>query len=478
MIEIVSLFLGLVVGELPLQMNVGGPVATVEIQLDGRAVDRLEAPPWNTTIDLGSELAPHELVVVAFDHRGQELGRDRSWINLAQDRVDAAISWIGMEDGLPTAVALTWESIGQRQPRSIELRFDGSPLPFDDPAEIPLPKYDPRTLHFLSAELHFSDNVSTRIEASFGGGRVARVETELTAVAIELDGRRRLPPAREMKTWFLVDGEPVEVHGAESGPATVYTVRDLSSRPLLDRLAEERVRSMIHDRQQPWNQQQLRDFDAETFFPMPEGLLSSDAYRNQRHLRAALVQLSRFAPLVEGTRLQFISPVAAPLHGNAVHPAMFVRGAAREGREGGLLWSTRQPPDLEFPQQMNDAVALAGMLAQSSRGPRAVLLLHAGSEKDHSNHAPAVVERYLEALQVLLMVWDLSAEDQPIPWTTSTFIGQPNDEKEKADRLRDAVKALNKRLDKQRIVWLQGRRLPHAIELGPQAQGIRLAGGR
>ena len=478
MIEIVSLFLGLVVGEHPLRLNVGGPVAAVEIQLDGEEVDRLEAPPWGAEVDLGSDLSPHELVVIAFDSKGQELDRDRVWINLAQDRVDAALSWIGLRDGLPTAVALTWESIGQRQPRSIELSFDGSPLAFDDPAEIPLPKYDPETLHFLSAELQFSDTVSTRIEASFGGGRVAHVETELTAVAIELDGRRRLPPPREMKGWFLADGEPVEVHGAESGPATLYAVRDLGSRPLLDRLAEERVQSMIHDRQQPWNQQQLRDFDAGAFFPMPEGLLSSDAYRNQRHLRAALVQLSRFAPLSKGTRLQFISPVAAPLHGNAVHPAMFVRGTRRDGKDGGLLWSTRQPQGLELPQQMNDAVALAGMLAQSSRGPRAVLLVHAGSENDRSNHLPEAVERYLEALQVPLVVWDLSPEDEPLAWATPTFIGQPDGEKDTADRLRDAVKALNRRLEKQHIVWLQGRRLPHSIELGPQAEGIRFAGGR
>ncbi len=28
----------------------------------------------------------------------------------------------------------------------------------------------------------------------------------------------------------------------------------------------------------------------------------------------------------------------------------------------------------------------------------------------------------------------------------------------------------------QRVVWLEGRHLPHQIELGPEALGIRLAG--
>ncbi len=126
---------------------------------------------------------------------------------------------------------------------------------------------------------------------------------------------------------------------------------------------------------------------------------------------------------------------------------------------------------------------LSGMLAQSSGRPRAVVLVRSDSESDRSSHAPEVVERYLETLQVPLVVWNLSREAGPreagpTPWTAVTFIGQPDGERHMAGRLRDAVQALNRKLDKQRIVWLEGRRLPHSIELGPQARGIRLAGGR
>ncbi len=483
MIEIVSLFLGLVVGENPVKLDASRAVATVELRLDGAIVERLEEPPWETVVDLGAELAPHELVAVAFDQRGREVDRDRVWVNLAQKRVDASLSWIPGDDGLPEGVSLHWESIGQRSPESIELRFDGAPLPFEDPARVPLPDYDPESLHYLSADLYFSETVTTRLEASFGGGRLARVEAELTAVAVELDGRRRLPPPRKLQGWFLADGEPARVHGVEQGPPQLYTVRDLSTRPLFDQLAESMVKARISGLQDPVGKQQLVDFDASTFFPMHEGSNPWSTHRDNAPLRSALVALSRLAPLEKGTQIRFVSPVSAPLYGNSVHPAMFIHGEPRDGAEGGLLWMSRQPRPLEFPQQINDAVALAGMLAQSSHQPRAVLLVQSDSSSDHSGHSPETVAQYLKSLQVPLYIWTLGAEEPNTPWagaprTHVTYLGDPAKRRIVFGRLQEAVEALNRSLSKQRIVWLEGRRLPSSIELGPEAKGIRLAGSR
>ena len=88
MIEIVTLFLGLVTGPQPVEIAVGPEVASVEIRLDGRAVARLEAPLRQAEIDLGEALAPHELLAVALDEEGRELGRDRRWINIDLPEVE------------------------------------------------------------------------------------------------------------------------------------------------------------------------------------------------------------------------------------------------------------------------------------------------------------------------------------------------------------------------------------------------------
>ena len=83
MIEIVTLFLGLVNGPQPVELAVRqGAAVQVEVRLDGQVVKRLKSPPWRLEVDLGEALAPHELVAVAYDESGRELARARRWINI------------------------------------------------------------------------------------------------------------------------------------------------------------------------------------------------------------------------------------------------------------------------------------------------------------------------------------------------------------------------------------------------------------
>ena len=61
MIEIVSLFLGLISGFQDVEVRATGPVADVELLLDGRTVGVLAQEPWDFACDFGPGLAPHEL---------------------------------------------------------------------------------------------------------------------------------------------------------------------------------------------------------------------------------------------------------------------------------------------------------------------------------------------------------------------------------------------------------------------------------
>ena len=88
MIEIVTLFLGLVTGPQAVELQVGAPVGAVEVELDGELVEWLDGPPWRFEVDLGEALAPHELVAIAHDESGRELARARRWINIDMPRVE------------------------------------------------------------------------------------------------------------------------------------------------------------------------------------------------------------------------------------------------------------------------------------------------------------------------------------------------------------------------------------------------------
>ncbi len=114
MIEIVTLFLGLFSGAQTVELEVAAPVAEVELRLDGEAVTTLTQPPWSTRVDLGPALAPHELIAVARDAGGGELGRDRRLIHQAvNDSATAVVLSLDPGVRLPAAAEMqSWFSVG------------------------------------------------------------------------------------------------------------------------------------------------------------------------------------------------------------------------------------------------------------------------------------------------------------------------------------------------------------------------------
>ncbi|HEX7832789.1 MAG TPA: VWA domain-containing protein [Thermoanaerobaculia bacterium] len=58
-------------------------VARVAFSLDGRAVTRIERPPFSATLDFGNVPERRTIRVVALDRRGRELGRDERVVNEA-----------------------------------------------------------------------------------------------------------------------------------------------------------------------------------------------------------------------------------------------------------------------------------------------------------------------------------------------------------------------------------------------------------
>jgi len=436
MITFITLILGLISGVYPIEVAIGGPVAAVEITLDGAAAGRLAGPPWIARVDLGPDLRPHELVARALDAEGKEIGRATQWLNLPRPQAEVGIVLENDEKGIPQAARLTWQSVNGVDPASIDLTLDGQPLKVDGNDRAALPPLDLKTLHVLSAELWFPPGVVAHRDVAYGGEYGSEVATELTAVPVRMSPGATLPAPAELAGWFTVDGQPLPVAATEDGTGKVIVVRVPTGKEVLDKLVSY----------------------------------------NRRAILSAYQDTMRLGP---DDRVRFLSLASNPYKASKVPAELFDLSQELGPKEGGLLSFLTQSHLLKESKgrarRITDAVAVAGLQASAQNDRRAVLLVLGGENKDASHYDPATVRRYLESIRVPLFVWSLYGKDVPAAaaWASA---GQRVEDISILSRLEQAVGRLKAELADQKIVWLDGRHLPQAIALGPEAKGVELAG--
>lgn len=449
-----SLFLGLILGVHPVAVVVADPVARVDLVLDGRTVGTVMAESaWTMPVDFGAVLAPHELVAVAYDGDGKELGRTSQRINLPRPAAEADVVIEGGEDGRGAAARVTWESIEGTEPLRVTARLDGRSLEVDDPRRIALPALDPDQLHFLQVELEFSDTVAAVAEATFGGVYGNNTGTELTALSVvPVEGARR-PKLEDLDGWLAtVDGAGVQVVAVEEGPAEAVFVLDGAAQPglwdIARRLELHRsgpLRGPLHDHAVPPRQ------------GARVGRPSTPLIRDTMRLgRRQLLRLLWPAPQhIEGGD-------------GRVDVELFPRSEEHPPEHGGVLWllsEAHQPPFSLAEQRLVDAVAVAGMSATLRSRRRAVVLVLTEHPADSSRFSPANVRQYLEQIGVPLKVWVVGEVSEPMrqAWGDVRSVNAIN-------RFGEAVTDLTRTLQAQRIVWVEGRYLPQEIVVTGRAE--------
>lgn len=439
MITWITLFLGLVAGPRTAEVAADESVARVELLLDGTAAGAVEAAPWALEVDLGEALLPHELTAVAYDGEGRERSRIRQMVNLPRPPVELRIALEEGREGRYRSARLVWEAAADENLVEARFFFDGEPLPAADPRRVGLPEYDPRRMHYLTAEASFEDDLASRAAVAFGGRFVGQVDSELTAVAVRWRGQGEVPepPSRErMEGWFRYRGRPVPVFTVDRPPADIVVVRDRQSSRRLARLAGRVGRPVPVSRQ-----------------------LGSHLGRDEEVLAARLG-----GGLAPGDRLRFVATVPEWTADRSA--AVFEYSADFGARAPGLGWAlVRLRFEQEGVERLADAVAAAGVAVAAGGRPRAVVLVASPSRFDESQHSPAAVRRYLEALRVPFAVWaPVDAELVAARWPQARAVDSRR-------KLRAAVEDLRRRLDRQLVVWLEGRLLPQEIELTPEARG-------
>ncbi len=434
-----SLFLGLTLGAHPVEVAVGGEVAEVEFLLDGERFGLVMEPPWRAVCDFGSELLPHELMAIARDGLGGEVGRIRQWINLPREPTELSLSLIEDGDGVPTAVRLDWAVVAGREPQSIAVALDGLPLAVEDVSTIALPPLELEQLHFLRAEVVFGEGLVSTAELVFGGSFADKVESEMTALPVTVESRRKSPTADELAGRITVGGRALEVAAVDRGPLDLVVVPDMGAREALAEIYRRAPREVT-------------------------AIAAPNAVRPELRESSVRTDLDR--------RIEFLYPVPERTGPSGASFDLFPHSQRFLGEEAAMpqLLFGVLPPEGDGASRLADAVAVAGVTVAASNHRRGVLLLLSGSDRDDSSIEPSMARRYLESLHVPLFVWRLGDETEIAPgWGESVAAGS-------YAKLQAANRRLFRELDRQRIVWLVGRHLPHLLSLDGADDRIRPAG--
>jgi hypothetical protein len=366
------------------------------------------------------------LVAVARGEDGAELGRARQVINLPRADAEVEVVFERGPTGIPVATRVVAQSRTMLDPEGFMVTLDGLVLAGEN-ERYPLPDVDPQQVHILSAEVFFPGGAGARRDVSFGGPYSGQVVTELTAVAVVMEGRRR-PVSADFEGVLRARGEVLNVTAVERPGGRISLVRDHGAWPAL------RETGIRMARMSPWG---------------------------RRFHKAATQDLT---PEVD--RFSLVVPNPRRRQSLSIFPVV---GPYQLGRFG-LPWMTSQMVSkeaVEQEQQLATAVAVAGVRAARDGCPRAVVLALSGNAVDASQYRPADVKEYLASLQVPLVIWSTTA-DEETPWGPAEDISTPK-------HLKKASEKIMKQLYQQSIVWVAGHHLPSEIELDPDVQGFRLA---
>jgi hypothetical protein len=435
-VAFLSLFFGLIVGPYPFELAVTGPVRSVEILVDGKSVQRLQAPPWKAEADFGPDLQPHEIVARALDAEGHEVARAQEWANLPHPLTKVEIVLDEDKLGPPKAAKVVWTDLKGEKPRATLLTFDGIPLPLDSAGWTALPSHDLKSLHVLAAEVDFPSGRLARKEIAYGGEYGSEVSTELTAVPVRTRGGK-LPAPERLGGWLTSGGRPLPVAAVEEGPAQLFVVRSPTAPGALWTMGARKRGGRVLQVSPLWDGMRLRDED----------------------------------------EVRIVIPFSQRFLGSGELSDLFTVLSGIHGRDYGLpmiLLTARGPlPGTESRMRFADAVAVAGLEATTENRRRAVLLVLSPVEREQSRFDPERARRFLATLHVPLVVWCVG---EPLPGSAAAAWGKKV-EIIKGDRdLKRAYESLREVLDSQRIVMVDGRLLPQSIALSPKAAGVELVG--
>jgi hypothetical protein len=421
-IVFLTLYLGLTSGLQAFDLQVGRDVVSVRVFVDGRESAVVNAPPWRTLIDLGPAFEPREVIAVAYDRDGDEVGRTAQLINLPRPAAEVNIELQKDQDGI--SAALRWENVYGTQPVRSTISVDGKSLHVNAQLHARLPALDANKPHIINAEMHFADGVVARREVVIAGEAISdSISSELTPVVVTGDQK-----AASLDGCFSAHGNPLRARTAETD-AEVAFVREPNVNEFANTLDPDRV---VRNGRNGWRS-----------LPRPSHQLALDPGTTM-HYTWPIVRLMEAPGHVAANLFDMSDDISS----RALGLPGFLILAFDANAENHPLETVEPGSQRRFA----DAVAVAAVNSVAAAHRRAVVLVVDCTfdvEHDSSSAEPAAVRRYLESIGVPLFVWSVSGPrpDLETEWGDIDDISTPN-------RLRLAVERLRSTLASQRVVWI------------------------
>lgn len=405
-----TLFLGLISGRQTVSLD-ADRVQSIRIEVAGRVVAKLSQPPWTTQIDFGEQLEPTKLEAIGYNAAGTEVARISQVVNLPRPPAEVEIA-IKSENERPAVARIIGRHRAHERPTAGQLSIDGKPLELNPDFSASLPRLDWSRPHVLSAEMRFANADVAKRELVMAGGLGDSVASEVTPLLVTTTGSHE--PA-SLAGCFFSAGVELRASALEKPNALVIMVKDPDPQAAIS---------------------QLRRFqrDAEQVV---------QGAKTERHR----LQLSA------GTSVRFLLPIVRQITSAGEATSLgFPQSPDMDASVGGMLWLlTSQlvsPAETTQPRRFADATAVAGVAAMAQPLRRAVVVVLSGTP-DRSDHAPAVVRRYLEDIGVPLFVWSTAGVSRPLRDAWGDV-----DDVSSEPGLRDATAKLDATLAAQRIAWV------------------------
>jgi photosystem II stability/assembly factor-like uncharacterized protein len=427
-LDILTYPVGLLIGLFPVIVDLGGRPEPAELILDGRPACTISARAPACTVDLGPDPVIHLLELVRKDVSGHVTETVRRWVN--KPGVEAEVHALGRCEGKTSSCefTMTWAHPARLDPVSLTVALDGvtvartvAPL-----VRVPFPRGS--TPQVVTADATFPDGRRATFTSLLQGSYPEQAEASLQAIPIVVASdatNDQLAASLKEAGWPV---RAVEQGGYEVAfvvePGALETSSSFGlSAVNLPLVSAEEIRISVAN-------ETLTAFDAtQGGGPGQESRRAAGMFGVQTDVGRRPV--TRTIASSNWLRQLFLAPKSVP--------------ALRRLRT-------------------SDAVAVAGYDLGGSPRRRAIVLIAGSQREDQSTFSATQAQAYLEQTFVPLLVWRADARLAP---------GWP--EGANLQSFGANVSSLRRALDRQRIVWLEGRVDPRTFRprLPP---GIAIAG--
>jgi len=433
--SILTFPIGLVVGEHPIDVNLGPSGGPAELFLDGERVCFLAPAGPRCLADFGEEPRVHLLEVIRRDGDGR-VASARRWINRPGQEAELVIDLgLGNDSGV-CGGRVTWFHPAKKEPIVLEVTEDGRPLLIgDDHRSFRFPCPDADEPHVLAASAIFPDG--RRAESvAVSGERGGHAETALTAAAV-VAAENGIDPCAVTATAACDVVETVENPGYEVvfvvDPAAGYKSLAASGWSRLRRPSGSTVK-----------------VNPDYFMHQKGG--GSFAEPNDSWKRAArtLATAEKMWIVVPDEKLRRVNALGRGR--DEWLPMLFHFGSVK----------------LEGEPRIADAVAASGLVAAAGPRRRAVVLILGNkADGDGSRFTAEQARNYLAEVGVPLFVLR-NGKLRDDGWPSGVPV-------KNMKAMAGALETVKRALDRQCVVWLRGDIHPGEI-VSKLPEGIRVAG--